>query len=478
MTFSGAGVAEDPGRRRSWIALRLSIALATALIVAWFTAAGARADYPRVSKHIPATTVHQADCPQGYHDYPFVSKCFKATTIHPADRPHDIPIDSIMIHDTEGSWQSAVNIFTGPTVSAATYLVSSQVDDPAVTQFAPDHDWVQSVDNWWFNETSIGIEHVGFAAAPAGYFNQELYKRSADLTGWVAWKYHVPVDRAHILGHDNIPTSTTDDVHIQHWDPGPSWDWPYYMTLVRAAYKRWSHNAPLPKPAIPVIFTKPSSKIRMISVGDKLASARDWFLWSSGVQSNYTNVYADKDGRPAPDTLVRGASNPSTFVPSPTPGDPPTFYDQLDFSCDNFPSVPATSVISASDLRAKAVWGEDFALLGRTRVDGILYDKINFNGTVGWVRDSDTSNGWGALVRFRGGPHPTTLFSGPDPNPTYLGKPIDSRICPDTSYDFTRAGQTYVSQVRRVENGETWYQIDYNHRVAWVPADEVAVSAP
>jgi hypothetical protein len=35
-----------------------------------------------------------------------------------------------------------------------------------------------------------------------------------------------------------------------------------------------------------------------------------------------------------------------------------------------------------------------------------------------------------------------------------------------------------VSQVRRVENGETWYQIYYNHRVAWVPADEVKVSVP
>ena len=483
ISFSGADVAEDRGRRRSWIVLRLLVALTAALIIACFTGSGARADYRSVSKPIQATTVDPADCPQGYQDYPFVSKCFRATTIHPADRPFDIPIDSIMIHDTEGSWQSAVDIFTGPTVSAATYLVSSQVGDPAVTQFAPDHDWVQSVNNWWFDETSIGVEHVGFAVAPAGYFNQALYKRSADLVGWVAWKYHVPVDRAHILGHDNIPASI-DTPHVQHWDPGPSWDWPYYMALVRAAYKRWSHNAPLPKPEIPVKFTKPSSKIRVISVGDKLASARDWFLWTSGIQSNYANVYADKVGRPAPHTLVRGASNPSTYVPSPTLGDPPTFYNQLDFSCDNFPWVilpngpPVLSIVSASDLRAKASWGDEFALLGRKRVHGVLYDKINFSGTVGWVRNSDTSNGWGALVRFRGGSDPTTVFSGPDRNPIYLGKPIDARICPDMPYDFSRAGQTYVSQVRRIENGQTWYQIYYNHRVAWVPADEVTVSAP
>jgi hypothetical protein len=458
MIFSRADVAEDPGPRRLRIVMRLSIALAVALAVALtvasFTASGARADYPLVSKYIQATTVHAAD------------------------RPHDLPIDSIMIHDTETSWQSAVDIFTAPGgVSAASYLVSSQPSDPAVTQFAHDKDWVQSVYNWWFNETSIGIEHVGFATAPAGYFNEELYKRSADLTGWVAWKYHIPVDRAHILGHDNIP-SYIDDPHVQHWDPGPSWDWPYYMHLVRAAYKRWSHDAPLPKPEIPAEFRKPSSKIRVISVGHKLALARDWFLWTSGIQSNYTNVYADKDGRPAPHTLVRGASNPSTYVPPPKVDEPPR-YDKLDFSCDNFPlGPPGLPVVSASDLRAKAAWGEEFALLGRQRIDGVLYDKINFSGTVGWVRDSDTSSGWGALVRFRGGSHPTAVFSGPDKNPTYLGKTIDTRICPDAPYGFSRAGQTYVSQVRRSENHQTWYQIDYNHRVAWVPADEVTVSAP
>ncbi|MGN6171194.1 MAG: hypothetical protein ACTHQQ_23950, partial [Solirubrobacteraceae bacterium] len=201
------------------------------------------------------------------------------------------------------------------------------------------------------------------------------------------------------------------------------------------------------------------------------------------------NLYADKEGRPAPDTVVWGASDPSSFVPSPTVGDAPISYNQLDFSCDNFPwaivpnGPPVISEVSASDLRAKAAWGEEFALLGRKRVGGVLYDKINFSGTVGWVRDSDTSNGWGALVQFRGGSHPTTLYSGPDKNPTYVGSQIDTRICPDTQYGFSRAGQTYVSQLRRLEKGEgnhreMWYQIDYNHRVAWVPANEVKVSAP
>src|SRR5262249_45980077 len=161
-------------------------------------------------------------------------------------------------------------------------------------------------------------------------------------------------------------------------------------------YKRWSHNAPLPKPELPKQFTKPSPKIRQISVGDNLASAHDWFLWTSGTQSNYTNVYAGQHGRPEPDTLVRGASDPSTYVPPPKVGDPPQF-NKLDFSCDNFPWVtvpngpPVISEVAASDLRAKAAWGEEFALLGTQKIGGIRYDKIDFNGTAGWVRDADTT---------------------------------------------------------------------------------------
>ena len=183
---------------------------------------------------------------------------------------------------------------------------------------------------------------------------------------------------------------------------------------------------------------------------------------------------------PALDTLIRGASDPSTFIPSTTSGAAPA-YNKLDFSCDNFPSPTDRAVISpvsASDLRAKAAWGEEFALLGTKRVGGVLYDQVNFNGTTGWVRDSDTSDGWGALVRFRGGDHPTTLFSGPERPPvSYVGTSLDTRICPDTQYGFSRAGQTYVAQMRRSSDGGLWYQIDYNHRVAWVPADEVKVLA-
>jgi hypothetical protein len=54
---------------------------------------------------------------------------------------------------------------------------------------------------------------------------------------------------------------------------------------------------------------------------------------------------------------------------------------------------------------------------------------------------------------------------------------LDTRICPDNQYGFSRSGQTYVAQMTRSSQGQMWYQIDYHHRVAWVPADEVELSA-
>jgi hypothetical protein len=467
--------------RRRW---RIALMVFT---VACFTASDAGADYPHVSARYPAG-------PKSYRV---------------ADRPYGFEfIDSIMIHDTEEAYAGTVAAFTDQNAGASTqYLVSGQKNssDPAVTQFVADKNWAKNVNNFWFNQHSIGIENIGFAVAPAGYYTRQLYERCADLVGWVVWKYRIPLDRAHILGHDNIPNSVgpPDGPHVQHWDPGPSWDWPYFMALVRAAYERWSHDAPPPPAEIPARYTKLNPRIRLISVGDEFASARDVSLWTTGFHNAFTNVYAERGERergerPARSTLVRGASDPSTYIPSRTFTNPPTFneesrtftdpptFNQRDFSCDNFPwglvpnALPVLSQVSAGDLRAKAASGQEFALLGRRQVDGVLYDEINFNGTEGWVRDSDTSNGWGVLVRFRGGNSPTTLFSGPEYPATYAFSPdpLDTRICPDNQYGFSRAGQTYVARIRRFSQGREWYQIDYNHRVAWVPADEVTVSAP
>jgi len=45
--------------------------------------------------------------------------------------------------------------------------------------------------------------------------------------GTIARRYGIPADRAHIIGHNEVPGT-------DHSDPGPTWNWTYYMSLVRA----------------------------------------------------------------------------------------------------------------------------------------------------------------------------------------------------------------------------------------------------
>ena len=111
-----------PTRSGVVVVRRWRIALCVASI-ACFSAADAVADYPHVSKFIPAN-------PNAY-------------TV--ANRPFGEDfIDSISVHDTEGTYAASVFAFTYPGARAATnYMVTGEKNssDPAVTQFVADKNW-------------------------------------------------------------------------------------------------------------------------------------------------------------------------------------------------------------------------------------------------------------------------------------------------------------------------------------------------
>ena len=82
---------------------------------------------------------------------------------------------------------------------------------------------------------SIGIEHEGFAAQGATWYTEALY-RELGQAGAATWrnKYGIPLDRAHIIGHDQVPGTLPATVAGMHWDPGPYWDWEHYFDLLGA----------------------------------------------------------------------------------------------------------------------------------------------------------------------------------------------------------------------------------------------------
>lgn len=198
---------------------------------------------PNVHKNVmmgPNTPTQQAECPSSLH-CSFIPAAYQPdSTTDPtnygnydiANRPNDgMKIKYIFIHDMEGSYQSSIAWFQNPIAYAsANYMVSST---GAITQMVPNKDISWGVYNWYDNMHGINIENEGFAAQGASWFTPIMYQNEATLIRWLADKYHIPLDRQHILGHDNISTLLTWQMPIQHWDPGPYWNWAYFMDLIQ-----------------------------------------------------------------------------------------------------------------------------------------------------------------------------------------------------------------------------------------------------
>lgn len=150
-----------------------------------------------------------------------------------ADRPHDMKIKYIVIHDTEGSYQSAIDWFQNPASFVAVHYVIRS-SDGEVTQMVRTKDVGWQAGNWYMNMHSIGIEHEGVAAEGGSWYTEAMYRSSAKLVRYLADRYDVPLDRQHIIGHDQVPAINPARVPRMHYDPGPYWDWDHYMDLLNA----------------------------------------------------------------------------------------------------------------------------------------------------------------------------------------------------------------------------------------------------
>ncbi|WP_330240831.1 N-acetylmuramoyl-L-alanine amidase [Streptomyces sp. NBC_00525] len=142
-----------------------------------------------------------------------------------ADRPDDYRVDRVVVHVTQGGFDSAVRAFQDPGHRAAAHYVVRK--DGRVTQMVRELDVAFHAGNRSYNERSVGIEHEGFVERPQG-FTTAMYKSSAALTAAICGRYGIPVDREHIIGHVEVPGA-------DHTDPGRGWDWDRYLELVRRA---------------------------------------------------------------------------------------------------------------------------------------------------------------------------------------------------------------------------------------------------
>ncbi|GGV04320.1 amidase [Streptomyces filipinensis] len=152
------------------------------------------------------------------------------------DRPVSQRIRYLVIHDTEGTWDGVLNLVQDPTYVSWNYTVRST--DGLIAQHVKAKDVAWHAGNWDVNARSIGIEHEGFLADPDAWYTEAMYRSSARLVKYLSERYGIPLDRQHILGHDNVPGPTASSVPGMHTDPGPYWDWRHYFQLLGHPFRR------------------------------------------------------------------------------------------------------------------------------------------------------------------------------------------------------------------------------------------------
>jgi N-acetyl-anhydromuramyl-L-alanine amidase AmpD len=156
----------------------------------------------------------------------------------------------IVIHDTEGGWDASVATLQNDPEKSVHYIVGQ---DGRVAQFVTEATTAWHAGNYYYNQRSVGIEHVGYGNKT---FPEAEYAASAKLVDYLATKYSVLRDREHIVGHDQVPDGDVigeSDAPCSaapksceaggkyggannHTDPG-DWEWAEFMARIGGTAK-------------------------------------------------------------------------------------------------------------------------------------------------------------------------------------------------------------------------------------------------
>jgi hypothetical protein len=197
----------------------------------------------------------------------------------------------VVVHVTEGSYRGTIRWFRNPRARAsANYVVGR---DGRVAHMVPDSDVAWHAGNGWVNAHSIGIEHEGYAELD-GTFTDAEYRASAHLLATLLRRYHLPADRGHVIGHNEVPDPNRRGFFggfAHHTDPGAFWDWPRYMTYTR------DYLAGRTPPPRPLDVTVPG-----LALGQVVTGLYAWTAVATGETPAYVDFLVDGDLRATIDT--------------------------------------------------------------------------------------------------------------------------------------------------------------------------------
>jgi hypothetical protein len=363
-----------------------------------------------------------------------------------ANRPVSQKIDHIVIHDTEGYWDNVLDLAQDPTYVSWHYTIRSA--DGLIAQHVPTKDVAWHAGNWYVNAKSIGIEHEGFAAKGTWY-TEAMYRSSAKLVGYLARKYGIPLDRAHIIGHDNVPGTVPSTIAGMHWDPGPYWDWSHYFDLL---------GAPLGG------FGRPGSSL--VTIDPDFAKNQPAFTG------------CDSAGTPCP---ARGSE---AVVLHSQPSDSSPLLVDVGLHTNGSPSTMAVA-----DVGSRVATGQQYAVAD-VRGD---WTAIWYLGQKGWFHNPRNASvakpAIGLVVTPKPGLATIPVYGRAYPEPAAYPANITPQAITPLPYTLS-AGQRYSSAGvvgseyysattfdvadHVVVKGKLKYvQIQFGHRIAFVKADDV-----
>ena len=369
-----------------------------------------------------------------------------------ANRPDSQKINYIIIHDTEATWDTTLRLVQDPAYVSWHYSLRSS--DGHIAQHLRTKDVGWHAGNWYVNAKSIGLEHEGFAARGTWY-TEAMYRTSAKLVRYLAARYRIPLDRAHILGHDNVPGPTPSTVARMHWDPGPYWDWAHYFTLL----------------------------------GAPLHGTRDERAAIVTIKPNFTTNKPAFIGCDAPQMPCSAHGSTSVILQSQPRSDAPLLTD-IGLHPDGSPST-----MFISDIGSRAETGQRYAVAERQGD----WTAIWYLGQKGWFRNPpgapNAVGAWGLLVTPKPGRDTIPVYGRAYPEaqayppgippqsvvPLQYALPAGQRYVADLA-SVLSAGSEYYSATtfdpsnHTVVRGKTRYiQIQFGHRIAFVNADDVVV---
>jgi N-acetyl-anhydromuramyl-L-alanine amidase AmpD len=207
-----------------------------------------------------------------------------------ASRPSSNPINKIIVHTVQGRWWSARDWFKDSRAGVSAHYIVHSFDSD-VNQPVREKDIAYHAGNWSYNQTSIGIEHEGYVENPSYWYTETMYRSSARLSAYLCKKYNIPIDRSHIIGHNEVPDPYNPGQYGGaggHTDPGSGWDWAKYMAYVREAAG--------------VATAAPYSQIVDNATAGRFSAGSNWKTSSYGATGNYgaTHRYAKAGATFAP----------------------------------------------------------------------------------------------------------------------------------------------------------------------------------